>query len=322
MPASLNLTPQDLILVHDNELRTTSLKVADAFGKLHKDVLRRIESLDCSKEFASAHFCANTRTEKIGDRGAKREFKYYEMTKDGFMFLVMGFTGAQAARIKEAYINAFNWMAKQLFGPGAGSGLKNGDVTVSARGLESLRLTLNDFRASALRVSETMISQMPWPRRGEVLSLWTYAHELPLSWLQLGHDKSSGVSAVLLSSGKAPALKPLDRWPRSPTTTARWLMATAGRSVGKPVGSPGPVIGVRSEYMVVREKVLAWLSGIQQPITARDVAMHALGLSPEQVSAGDLIRVGRVLRSARWHHSHIDVDGKYVRVYHPPRRFE
>ena len=33
------------------------------------------------------------------------------MTKDGFMFLVLGFTGAEAARIKEAFIAAFNEMA-------------------------------------------------------------------------------------------------------------------------------------------------------------------------------------------------------------------
>ena len=36
------------------------------------------------------------------------------MTKDGFVFLVMGFTGKAASQIKEAYINAFNWMAEQL----------------------------------------------------------------------------------------------------------------------------------------------------------------------------------------------------------------
>lgn len=36
------------------------------------------------------------------------------MTKDGFIFLVMGFTGHKAAAIKEAYINAFNIMAEQL----------------------------------------------------------------------------------------------------------------------------------------------------------------------------------------------------------------
>ncbi len=47
----------------------------------------------------------------------------YEMTKDGFMFLVMGFTGKAAAQIKEAYINAFNLMHAKLF-PKTAYGLK------------------------------------------------------------------------------------------------------------------------------------------------------------------------------------------------------
>jgi len=38
----------------------------------------------------------------------------YEMTKDGFAFLVMGFTGAKAAAFKEAYINQFNAMETEL----------------------------------------------------------------------------------------------------------------------------------------------------------------------------------------------------------------
>lgn len=115
MPASFSLVPQDVICIINNEPRTTSLKVAEVFGKLHKHVLAKIESLDCSGDFASANFSAQARMVKI-DNGATRETKYYEMTKDGFMFLVMGFTGKKAAQIKEAYINAFNWMAQQLFG--------------------------------------------------------------------------------------------------------------------------------------------------------------------------------------------------------------
>ncbi len=35
--------------------------------------------------------------------------------RDGFAFLCMGFTGKEAAKWKEAYIRAFNWMAEQLF---------------------------------------------------------------------------------------------------------------------------------------------------------------------------------------------------------------
>ena len=104
----------DVVFIQDQQVKTTSLKVAEVFAKQHKDVLRKIESLDCSPEFTSAHFCAHVQTIEIGN-GATRESKYYEMTKDGFMFLVMGFTGAAAAKIKEAYINTFNQMAAMLY---------------------------------------------------------------------------------------------------------------------------------------------------------------------------------------------------------------
>lgn len=103
----------DAVFIQDQQVKTTSLKVAELFNKQHKDVLRKIESLDCSSDFTSAHFCAHVQTIQAG--AVQRESKYYEMTKDGFMFLVMGFTGAAAARIKEAYINTFNQMAAMLY---------------------------------------------------------------------------------------------------------------------------------------------------------------------------------------------------------------
>lgn len=105
---------EDAVFIQDDQVKTSSLKVAELFGKQHKDVLRKIESLECSSEFTSAHFCAHVQTVEIGN-GATRESKYYEMTKDGFIFLVMGFTGAKAAQIKEAYINTFNHMAAMLY---------------------------------------------------------------------------------------------------------------------------------------------------------------------------------------------------------------
>ena len=104
----------DAVFIQEHQVKTTSLKVAELFNKQHKDVLRKLESLDCSPEFTSAHFCAHVQTIEIGN-GATRESKYYEMSKDGFIFLVMGFTGAAAAKIKEAYINTFNQMAAMLY---------------------------------------------------------------------------------------------------------------------------------------------------------------------------------------------------------------
>lgn len=105
---------EDAVFIQNDQVKTSSLKVAELFGKQHKDVIRKIENLECSPEFTSAQFCAHVQTVEIGN-GATRESKYYEMTKDGFIFLVMGFTGAKAAQIKEAYINTFNQMAAMLY---------------------------------------------------------------------------------------------------------------------------------------------------------------------------------------------------------------
>ncbi|WP_239994312.1 Rha family transcriptional regulator [Photobacterium phosphoreum] len=53
------LSPSDLIFISDtNELVTDSLTVSKHFNKQHKDVLKKIESLDCSDIFTSANFCA------------------------------------------------------------------------------------------------------------------------------------------------------------------------------------------------------------------------------------------------------------------------
>lgn len=87
---------------------TTSQRVAEAFSKQHKHVLEKVRNLECSDQFLTANFSAV----QFDHRG--NTYEAYEMTKDGFMFLVMGFTGKKAATIKEGYIAAFNWMAEQL----------------------------------------------------------------------------------------------------------------------------------------------------------------------------------------------------------------
>lgn len=109
---TITLDSSDLVFEHSGELVTTSKLVSQVFGKQHKDVLKKIDSLGCSAKFASANFCAHD--ELINAGAVKRKSKYYEITKDGFMLLVMGFTGQKAMGIKEAYINAFNKMADQL----------------------------------------------------------------------------------------------------------------------------------------------------------------------------------------------------------------
>ena len=98
-----------MVMADKGQVVTTSLRVAEYFGKAHGKVLRAIETLGCSAGFNQANFGS---IEYIDARG--RCQKAYQMTKDGWMFLVMGFTGKKAAEIKEKFIAAFNWMADQL----------------------------------------------------------------------------------------------------------------------------------------------------------------------------------------------------------------
>jgi Rha family phage regulatory protein len=93
---------------------TTSRDIAETFGKRHDDVLKRIRSLDCSTEFTARNFAGSEYTDPTG-----RKLTEYRITRDGFAFLCMGFTGARAAAWKEKYINTFNRLAEAAHKPKA-----------------------------------------------------------------------------------------------------------------------------------------------------------------------------------------------------------
>lgn len=86
-----------------------SLLIAKTFGKNHHNVMRTIRSLDCSPEFNAINFDC---VEYIDQKGQAQPM--YHVTRDGFMFLAMGFTGREAAAWKERFIAAFNAMEAQL----------------------------------------------------------------------------------------------------------------------------------------------------------------------------------------------------------------
>lgn len=98
-----------LVFIDNGRLVTDSLTIAETFAKRHADVLRSIENLECSQEFIERNFALNDYTDSIG-----RKLPRYLITQDGFAFLVMGYTGKEAARFKEMYINEFNRMKVEL----------------------------------------------------------------------------------------------------------------------------------------------------------------------------------------------------------------
>ena len=97
------------VAVHDGKPTVTSLQVAEAFGRNHFDVLRDIRNLAVSQAFTDSNFAASGYTDPTG-----RILSMYRLTRDGFMILAMGYTGAKAMALKEAYIAEFNRMEAEL----------------------------------------------------------------------------------------------------------------------------------------------------------------------------------------------------------------
>lgn len=95
--------------VVDGQVMATSLVVAEFFGKRHADVIRAVRNLECSDEFNQRNFAS---VKYKDGKGEERDM--FRMTKNGFVFLVMGFTGKLAAEFKEAYILEFDRMKEEL----------------------------------------------------------------------------------------------------------------------------------------------------------------------------------------------------------------
>lgn len=100
----------NLVAIQDGKAVTSSLQVAQAFEKKHKNVIQAIENLlkEDGLKIQPMFSEANT-TDSYG-----RPRKIYQMNRDGFSLLAMGFTGNEALRFKLSYIEAFNRMEECL----------------------------------------------------------------------------------------------------------------------------------------------------------------------------------------------------------------
>lgn len=114
LPKGLDKTKQkgetmhELINIKNEEAVTTSLLVAEVFGKQHRNVLRSIDGL-LKNEQSKKMFVKGT---YLNTQGHKQPMYY--LNRDGFSLLVMGFTGEKALEWKFKYIEAFNKMEKYI----------------------------------------------------------------------------------------------------------------------------------------------------------------------------------------------------------------
>ncbi|MDE5682499.1 MAG: Rha family transcriptional regulator [Mailhella sp.] len=110
-------TPKNLVQQNNNgTITTTSLRIAEIFGKRHDHILRDIENLieqmpeEMQEEWGDLNFEA---TCYINDQN-RQFYPMYKLTRDAFTLLAMGFTGEKALRWKLKFIEAFNAMEQDL----------------------------------------------------------------------------------------------------------------------------------------------------------------------------------------------------------------
>lgn len=102
----------NLVIMYNKQAVTTSLVLAEAFGKQHKNVIQAIEAKISTAENSAllkTMFVEGSYTASNG-----KQNKMYYLNRDGFTFIAMGFTGEKADEFKLKYIDAFNQMEEQI----------------------------------------------------------------------------------------------------------------------------------------------------------------------------------------------------------------
>jgi len=101
----------EIVSVQHRKAITTSMKVAAAFGKSHKSVLRAIDNIksECDDCFTQHNFALSDYRDSTG-----RTQPMITMTRAGFTLIAMGFTGKTATAWKIKYIDAFDKMEAAL----------------------------------------------------------------------------------------------------------------------------------------------------------------------------------------------------------------
>lgn len=107
-----------VVSIVNGQPTTLSTDISNFFEKPHNDVLKAIQAiLSKLPEDRLGNFSQTVVTRTNPSGGAPIQSRAYRLTRDGFTFLAMGFTGEKAQVFKWAYIDAFNRMEEALRNP-------------------------------------------------------------------------------------------------------------------------------------------------------------------------------------------------------------
>ena len=117
MARQLSLFDNPLVFIAKNDIFTDSLIVAEQFEKRHDNVLHAIGTRLKTKDSELAYFNKRnfTLSEYIDASG--RTVKKYDMTEEGFLELILSFSGEKARKVRVRFIAAFRELRSQVANP-------------------------------------------------------------------------------------------------------------------------------------------------------------------------------------------------------------
>ncbi|MDQ0510621.1 Rha family transcriptional regulator [Ancylobacter amanitiformis] len=118
MSSAVALTTTPTVYNRNGTVYASSRDVAAFFGKQHAHVLRDIDALIWATAGSPNLDGLFVERSEYHDK-ARKEVRLFDMTRDGFTLLAMGFTGKTALAFKVRYIEEFNRMEAQLRAPAA-----------------------------------------------------------------------------------------------------------------------------------------------------------------------------------------------------------
>jgi Rha family phage regulatory protein len=108
IPTKADLLKTDIVAInqHHKKVITNTIQLANHFLKRPSEINRRIALL------SNKGLCRIVPSYYLNQQAKKQ--KYYELTRDEFLLVVMGFTGSKADKFKSDFIKLFNHQEAEL----------------------------------------------------------------------------------------------------------------------------------------------------------------------------------------------------------------
>lgn len=111
LTSTIDAVRQPIVFAKDGEVFATSRDVAAFFEKQHAHVLRDIDYLLKAEPDLGLSTFGDT---PYVEPSNSQTYRMYEMDRDGFTLLAMGFTGSKALKWKMSYIEAFKSLEAEV----------------------------------------------------------------------------------------------------------------------------------------------------------------------------------------------------------------